>query len=206
MIRLDTPAGRVLKRFMDVVGAGLALIVSTPAFLLIAVAIRIETPGPVFFRQVRVGRGGREFRMWKFRSMARDAPTTGPSVTRSGDPRVTKVGRFLRRTKLDELPQFINVVRGEMSLVGPRPEVPEYVTLYSRRERAVLNARPGITDPASLAYLNEEELLSKVADPVGLYKETLMHDKLEMNLEYLRTATVLSDVRIVLRTFFVLFR
>ncbi len=200
MISLHTPAGRFLKRSVDVVAASLGLVLSSPIFLLVALAIRLDTPGSVFFRQVRVGRGGRPFRIWKFRSMTEGAHLQGPSITTRTDPRITRVGRVLRGTKLDELPQLINVVRGEMSLVGPRPEVPEYVALYTPEERSVLRARPGITDAATLAYLDEEALLSESHDPIGLYQKTIMHDKLAINLEYQRTATVTSDIAVVLRT------
>ncbi len=172
----------------------------TPLFLVVALLIKIDTPGPVFFRQVRVGKDGTHFSIWKFRSMVDQAESSGPGVTVQGDPRITRVGGFLRARKIDELPQLLNVLGGSMSLVGPRPELPRYVRLYSPEERAILESAPGITDPASLAYVNEEALLAAAADPRRHYEDVVMRQKLEVNLAYAREATVISDLGVILRT------
>ena len=188
------------KRAMDVLLSGGALLVLWPLFLLIAAAIKLDDPGPVFYRQVRVGRGGKPFRIFKFRSMVVDADKKGLTITVGRDSRITRVGAFLRRTKLDELAQLINVLRGEMSFVGPRPEVEEYVKLYTPQQRQVLLVRPGITDYASIAYRNENELLAGAADPRRMYIEEIMPAKLELNMKYLREISPLSDVKLILGT------
>src|SRR5260221_80666 len=149
----------MLKRACDIITSGVVLIVFFPLFLGVAIAIRIGSPGPVLYRVKRIGKGGREFRLYKFRSMVVDADKIGPGITTAQDNRITSVGRLLRRTKLDEFPQFLNVLVGDMSLVGPRPEDPRYVALYTAEQRHALDARPGITSPASVRYRNEEELL-----------------------------------------------
>src|SRR6185437_14653740 len=149
-----------MKRVVDVAVSVLALVLLWPLGLLIGAAVTLGDGGPAFFRQERVGRGGRTFRMWKFRTMIVGAERSGRHLTVGDDPRVTRVGAVLRRTKLDELPQLLNVLRGEMSLVGPRPEVPSYVAHFNEEQRKVLSVRPGITDPASIAFRNEEELIA----------------------------------------------
>ena len=190
----------VLKRAMDIVLSGGALLVLWPVLLIIALAIRLDDPGPVFYRQVRVGRGGRPFRIFKFRTMVVDAEKKGLAITVGRDSRITRVGAFLRKTKLDELAQLINVLRGEMSFVGPRPEVPRYVELYTPAQRQVLLVRPGITDYASIAYRNENDLLSGAADPERMYIEVIMPDKIELNMKYLREISPMADVRLILST------
>jgi len=190
------PAKRAFDLFWVVPG----LIALLPVFAAIAAAIKLTSPGPVFFVQTRVGRGGRPFRMLKFRSMTADAEQRGPQLTAHGDPRITPVGQFLRKTKLDELPQLLNVLRGEMSLVGPRPEVPRYVDLYTPQERRVLELTPGITDPASIAYRREEELLAAAADPEAAYVTAIMPHKIRINLEYASRATPLTDFLVVVAT------
>ena len=190
-----TPA----KRALDVVASLAGSLVLLPVFALIGAAIALDG-GPVFFRQVRVGLGGREFRIWKFRTMIVNADRAGPLLTAAGDTRITPVGRWLRRTKLDELPQLFNVVIGEMSLVGPRPEVARYVAMYTPQQRAVLNLVPGITDPASLHYVDESALLADSADAEQLYVNVLMPDKIRRNLDYAQHATVLSDLRVIMQT------
>lgn len=200
MIRIDTPVGRALKRSMDVAGSALGVVVLSPVLLALGVLIKLDSPGPVFFRQVRVGKGGAPFRIWKFRSMRSDAESAGPGITVGGDPRVTRIGRFLRATKLDELPQLFNVLRGEMSLVGPRPEIPAYVELYDAAQRSVLEARPGITDPASLHYRDEEAVLAAAEDPHSYYRDVVMREKISLNLAYRKEATVFSDLGLILRT------
>ena len=188
------------KRCFDVVASAAGVALLSPLFAVIATAIKLQDGGPVFFRQERVGLGGKTFRLWKFRSMSPDSRRDGPLLTRSGDPRITRVGLRLRKYKLDELPQLFNVIAGEMSLVGPRPEVERYVSRYDDHQRTVLNLVPGITDPASLEYRNEEEVLASVPDPEAHYVSVVMPRKIEMNLEYARTATFWSDLRVVART------
>lgn len=194
------PLQAALKRLMDVIGAGLGLIVLAPAFAVIAVLIKRDSPGPVFFRQERVGRHGKPFLIYKFRSMRADAPKLGGPLTVGGDPRITPIGAVLRRTKLDELPQLINVLRGEMSLVGPRPEVPKYVALYTSAQRQVLAVKPGITDLASIHYRSESELLAKAEDPERAYVHEILPHKLALNLEYIRRQSVALDLVIIVKT------
>jgi lipopolysaccharide/colanic/teichoic acid biosynthesis glycosyltransferase len=174
------------------------LVALSPLLAVIAAAIAVETGFPVLFRQRRVGRGGTDFYLLKFRSMA--SGTKGPSITRSGDSRITGVGRFLRRYKLDEIPQLWNVVRGEMDLIGPRPEVPHYVDLSDPLWKAVLMTRPGISDLATLVYRNEEEALAAVPDPERFYRETILPDKLALNLRYMRRRSPASDFRLLFWT------
>ncbi|HEY9515153.1 MAG TPA: sugar transferase [Gemmatimonadaceae bacterium] len=189
------------KRAMDVCGALLGFIVLAPLFALVGVAIAIAgRGGPVFFAQERVGRGGVSFRMWKFRTMVVDAEREGAQLTVGADPRITGVGRWLRHFKLDELPQLLNVLRGEMSLVGPRPEVPRYVALYTAKQRAVLELVPGITDPASIRYSDESTELACSDDPERLYVDEIMPEKIRLNLEYAERATPWSDAMVVLST------
>jgi lipopolysaccharide/colanic/teichoic acid biosynthesis glycosyltransferase len=189
------------KRVFDLLGASLALLLLSPLMLAIALAIKLDSRGPVFFRQQRVGRHGVPFGIHKFRSMAADAPQCGPALTVGDDPRVTRVGRWLRRTRLDELPQLIDVLAGHMSLVGPRPEVPQYVAQYpaALRERA-LSVRPGITDPSSLLYLDEAELLARAADPEREYIEVILPRKLQCAADYAAQANLRSDLGVLLRT------
>ena len=189
------------KRVMDVCGSLVGLIVLAPLFVLVGVAIAVDgRGGPVFFAQERVGRHGVGFRMWKFRTMAVDAERRGAQLTVGADPRITRVGRWLRRFKLDELPQLLNVLRGEMTLVGPRPEVPRYVALYTQAQRAVLRLVPGITDPASIRYRDEAAELARAADPERFYIDEIMPEKIRLNLEYAARATAWSDVLVVLST------
>ena len=188
------------KRAMDIAISAAALCVLWPVLLLIALAIVVDDPGPVFYRQVRVGRSGKPFRIFKFRTMVVDADKKGLSITVGRDSRITRVGALLRKTKLDELAQLLNVLCGQMSFVGPRPEVPRYVELYTPYQRQVLLVRPGITDYASIAYRNENDLLAGADDPERMYIETIMPDKIELNMKYLREISPLTDVRLMLRT------
>jgi len=188
------------KRTLDLFVACTGLIVVSPLFALLAVLIKVTSKGPVFYRQERVGRSGKLFRIAKFRSMYLHADRSGLLVTSAGDPRVTPVGRILRRLKLDELPQLWNVLKGEMSLVGPRPEVPCYVKSYSTSQRQVLTVRPGITDPVSILYRHEEKTLGEQADPERYYREVVMPDKLNLNLEYLNHISLSYDLSVLLRT------
>ena len=189
-----------LKRLMDIVVSGCALAVLWPVLLLIAIAIKIDDPGPVFYRQVRVGRGGKTFRIYKFRTMVVDADKKGLAITVGRDNRITRMGAFLRKTKLDQLAQLSNVFTGEMSFVGPRPEVPKYVDMYTPYQRQVLLVRPGITDYASIAYRNENDLLAGADDPEKMYIEKIMPDKIELNMKYLREISPLADIRLILST------
>ena len=190
----------IAKRVMDIAISAAALCVLWPVFLLIALAIVIDDPGPVFYRQVRVGRGGRPFRIFKFRTMVVDADKKGLSITVGRDSRITRVGALLRKTKLDELAQLINVFLGQMSFVGPRPEVPRYVALYTPVQRQVLLVRPGITDYASIAYRNENDLLAGADDPERMYIEEIMPAKIELNLRYLHEISPLCDVKLIFKT------
>ena len=188
------------KRLFDLAGAALGLILMLPLGLLICLCIKLADGGPVFYRQVRLGRFGRPFHIWKFRSMRVEAGRPGCSLTRGEDPRITRLGRILRRTKLDELPQLWNVLAGEMSFVGPRPEVPQYVEHYTPEQRQVLNCKPGITDLASLLFRNEEALLRGAADVEQFYLRYCLPKKIELNRQYMERAGVLQDLWIILRT------
>ena len=191
-----------IKRLFDVAWAGLGLIVLSPVLLLIAVRIKRAGDGPVFFRQQRIGQGGRPFWIWKFHTMVVGAEGQGPGITRSNDARITPPGRWLRRTKLDELPQLWNVLRGEMSLVGPRPEIPPYVARYTTAQRAVLRLQPGITDLATLEFRDEEERLAAAGDVESYYLEHCLPRKIELNQQYAQQSSLWRDTRIILQTLF----
>ena len=190
----------ILKRAMDVVISGGALLVLWPVLLLVALLIKIDDPGPVFYRQVRVGKDGKEFRIFKFRTMVVDADKKGLAITVGRDNRITRMGRFLRKTKLDELAQLLNVFIGDMSFVGPRPEVPKYVDMYTPYQRQVLLVRPGITDYASIAYRNENDMLAGAEDPERMYIDVIMPDKIELNMKYLSEISPLADIRLIFGT------
>ena len=195
-----SPSADGVRRALDVVVSGTLLLVTAPLLGVLALAVRATSPGPAFFRQARVGRDGRPFRLLKLRTMVVDAPTRGGVLTAPGDPRVTRVGAVLRRWKLDELPQLLNVLRGDMSLVGPRPEVPRYVAGYSPRQRAVLRVRPGITDPASLVYVDEAAVLARFDDCERAYVEVVLPAKLALSLDYIERRTLFSDLGILALT------
>jgi lipopolysaccharide/colanic/teichoic acid biosynthesis glycosyltransferase len=188
------------KRLFDLFWSTLGLLVLWPLFLIIAILIKLDDGGPVFYRQERVGYRGRPFKIWKFRTMIVNAEKVGKPLTVGRDPRITRVGYWLRKFKLDELPQLINVFLGEMSLVGPRPEVPKYVALYNAEQKRVLNLMPGITDPASIKFKDESELLAQASDPEKFYIEKIMPEKIRLNLEYAERATLWSDFLVILRT------
>jgi lipopolysaccharide/colanic/teichoic acid biosynthesis glycosyltransferase len=194
------------KRAFDLLGASLGLLLLSPLLLAIAVAIKLDSRGPVLFRQQRVGRHGVPFDIHKFRTMVADAAQRGPALTVGADARITRSGRWLRRLRLDELPQLFDVLAGHMSLVGPRPEVPHYVAHYppALRERA-LSVRPGLTDPASLLYLDEDELLARAADPEREYIEVILPRKLQCAADYAARASLRSDLGVLLHTLRVLF-
>lgn len=197
---------RAGKRFFDIAFSVLGLAICTPLFVLIGLAIKLDDGRRVFFCQERIGRYGKPFLMWKFRSMVENAPTLGGELTVGRDPRITRVGYRLRQTKLDELPQLINVLAGQMSFVGPRPEVARYVALYNPEQRKVLELVPGITDPASVVYRNESDLLASSPAPEQLYVERIMPDKIRINIEYASGATAWSDLRVIALTFARLFQ
>ncbi len=193
------------KRLFDITLAGLALLLLAPLLLLLALWIKLDSTGPALFRQERVGRGGRLFRIRKLRTMAHDPSHAGPGITVGQDERITRAGHFLRRSKLDELPQLLDVLQGHMSLVGPRPELPQYVALYPTALRdKILSVRPGITDLASIEYRDEGELLAKAVDPEREYREVVLPAKLKLSARYVEEAGTLSDLRILLRTLLLL--
>ena len=187
-----------MKRIFDIVASGFGLLVMSPVFLILAIWIKLDSKGPVFYRQVRVGRKNRDFRIFKFRSMRVGADKMGLITVGGHDPRVTRSGYFIRKYKLDEFPQLINVFIGDMSLVGPRPEVRKYVDLYTSEQMQVLDVRPGVTSLASIRYRNENELLEKVEDSDQYYINVVMQDKLAIDLEYIRNVSFGYDIRLVL--------
>ena len=192
------------KRAFDVAVATLGLIVTAPVWVAASIAVLVDSGLPIFYKAQRVGRGGHTFEMLKFRTM-RVLPGGGPAITGAGDPRVTRVGRLLRRWKVDELPQLINVLKGDMSLVGPRPEDPGYVALYDQEQRKVLEVRPGMTSPAALWYRDEESLLTDPASLERVYREEIMPAKLQMDLDYIEHRSFGGDVAILLRSLSALF-
>ena len=192
------------KRALDCVASTVGLIVLGPFLLVLGLAIRLTSRGPALFGHLRVGRGGKLFHTWKFRSMIAGADKLGPSVTASDDPRITGFGRFLRKWKLDELPQLWNVLRGDMSLVGPRPEVPSYVAHFNEEQRKVLSVRPGITDPASIAFRNEEELIASAGTQKHYYQNVILPAKLQLSLAYIDRLCLKTDLLLILQTVSVL--
>jgi lipopolysaccharide/colanic/teichoic acid biosynthesis glycosyltransferase len=192
---------RLSKRTLDIIASFFGLLLLAPVFLAIGIWILLEDGAPIFFRQERVGRGGSTFRVLKFRSMrSLPAGAEGLLLTVGRDPRITRSGQWIRRTKLDELPQLWNVLVGEMSLVGPRPEVPRYVARYTPEQRQILDYAPGVTDPASLEFGNESELMAGASDPEVFYLEEILPRKLAVSLKYARNATLCSDLVVILKT------
>ncbi len=193
-----------MKRFFDIIASVLGLVVLSPLLLILAVWIKLDSEGPVFYRQVRVGYKNKDFRIFKFRSM-RVGADKGSLVTIGGhDPRITRSGYFIRKFKLDELPQLINVFAGDMSLVGPRPEVRHYVDYWTEKQMHVLDVRPGITDPASIKFRNENELMEMAEDPERYYIEVIMQEKIKLYLEYVEKQSFLYDFGLILKTFWVI--
>ena len=193
-----------MKRLFDIVESGLGLIILSPLFIILAIWIKLDSKGPVFYRQVRVGYKNKDFRIFKFRSM-RVGADKGSLVTIGGrDPRVTKSGYWIRKFKLDELPQLINVFIGDMSLVGPRPEVRHYVDYWTPEQMHVLDVRPGITDPASIKFRNENELMEKAEDPEKYYIEVIMQEKIKLYLEYVEKHSFWYDLSLIFKTFWVI--
>ena len=193
-----------MKRIFDILASGFGLLVLSPVFLIMAIWIKLDSNGPVFYRQVRVGRHNKDFRIFKFRSM-RVGSDKGSLVTIGGrDPRITRSGYFIRKFKLDELPQLINVFIGDMSLVGPRPEVRHYVDYWTEEQMHVLDVRPGITDPASIKFRNENELLETAEDPEKYYIEVIMQEKIKLYLEYVEKTSFWYDIKLIFKTFWVI--
>ncbi len=196
----------MLKRTFDILASAAGLLLLSPLFLVVALWIKCDSCGPVFYRQTRVGRGNRNFRLFKFRSMYVDSDKKGLLTVGGRDSRVTKSGYFIRKYKIDELPQLINVFTGDMSFVGPRPEVRRYVDLYTAEQLHVLDVRPGITDRASVKYRNENDLLAMAEDPEEYYVRVIMPDKLAMNLGYVAHHSLWSDIGIIFFTFAAIWR
>lgn len=190
----------ILKRIFDFTCSLIGLIILSPFFLIIAIAIKVDSKGPVFFKQKRIGKNGNPFEIYKFRTMVVDAESLGKQITVGEDPRITRVGSFLRKYKLDEFPQLINVLIGDMSLVGPRPEVPRYVEIYNDVQRKVLLVKPGITDYASIEFRNENDILGKSNNPEEEYIKTIMPTKLDLNLKYIDEMSFSHDIKLIFKT------
>ena len=190
----------LMKRLFDVIASSAGLVVLLPVLAVLAIVLKLESTGPVFYRGLRAGRYGKPFRIFKFRTMVVNADKIGGPTSSADDPRITRVGNFLRRYKLDELPQLINVLKGEMSLVGPRPEVVQEVLLYTEEEKRLLEVRPGITDWASIRFRNEGEILRGSTDPHQAYREKIRPEKIRLGLEYVRSHSFMTDCKIILIT------
>lgn len=190
----------MIKRTIDITAAAIGLVTLSPLLFMAAALVRLSSPGPVLFRQQRLGMGFRPFTIYKFRTMVVDAPARGAAITCGDDPRITPVGRFLRKTKLDELPQLFNVLVGDMSLVGPRPEVPRYVEMFREDFAEILSMRPGITDLASITYRHEADILGRAADPQAEYVGRILPDKIRLAKEYRRRSSVFFDLFLIVRT------
>ena len=190
----------MLKRLFDILASSLGLLLLGPLFLCLSIAVKVDSSGPVFYRQIRIGRNQRSFSLFKFRSMAIGSDAKGLLTVGGRDSRITRVGYFIRKYKLDELPQLMNVLKGDMSLVGPRPEVARYVAMYSADQLRVLSVRPGITDYASIKYFSENDMLAASANPEKTYIEEIMPAKLKINLDYIDNRTMFTDIKIVLLT------
>ncbi|NES23404.1 MAG: sugar transferase [Symploca sp. SIO3E6] len=194
------------KRTFDLFFALIGLIILAPLFLVVSIWIKLDSPGPVFFRQTRIGQFEEKFQIYKFRTMVVHAEKIGKLITVGEDNRITRSGKFLRKFKLDELPQLINVLKGDMSFVGYRPEVPKYVNLYTPEQREIFEIRPGVTDLASIKFRNESDLLATAKDPEDLYISSIMPQKLELNRQYLTKKSLLFDILIILQTFLAIFK
>lgn len=189
-----------MKRLFDIISCTIAAIVLLPFELVIALCIVCGSKGGVFYKQIRVGKDNKDFKLLKFRTMRPNADKQGLLITVGEDQRITKIGHFLRKYKIDELPQLLNIIKGDMSVVGPRPEVRRYVDLYDERQRRVLTVRPGLTDYASIEYISESELLAQSSDPEKTYIEEIMPAKLELNLKYIERQSVGEDIKLIFRT------
>ncbi len=191
---------RAVKRIFDFIASLIGVIIISPILIVVAICIKLDSKGNILFLQKRVGKNGEPFYIYKFRTMVTDAEKLGAQITVGKDSRITKVGAVLRKYKIDELPQLFNVLKGDMSLVGPRPEVPKYVELYTEEERKVLEVRPGITDLASLRYRDENDILAKVENPEEYYINVIMKDKLKLNLEYIEKSNIIFDIYLIIKT------
>jgi len=190
----------MLKRIFDILSSLLVLLVLLPIFVLISIAILLDSKGKIFYKQIRVGKNQKEFNLLKFRTMNSGSDKKGQLTVGTNDSRITKIGSVLRKYKLDEFPQLINVIKGEMSIVGPRPEVPKYVNLYSEEQLKVLSVRPGLTDLASIEFINENEILGKSDNPEKEYIENIMPQKLSLNLKYIENQSFIGDFKLIFRT------
>ena len=195
-----------MKRVFDLIVSSLGLLILSPLLLVLAIWVKCDSPGPIFYRQLRVGRGNQDFWLFKFRSMQVEADKTGLITIGGHDPRVTRSGYYIRKYKLDELPQLINVFRGDMSLVGPRPEVCKYVDLYTEEQRKVLSVRPGITDSASIEYVDENTILGQADDADKAYVELIMPDKIRYNMKYINNRSLKEYFKIIFLTFWSIVR
>jgi len=191
----------MMKRLCDIVLSAVGLLCLSPLLLVVALWVKVDSAGPIFYRQLRVGRYNKDFRIYKFRSMYTDSDKRGLITIGGHDPRVTRAGYYIRKLKLDELPQLINVFVGDMSFVGPRPEVRKYVDMYTPEQLHVLDVRPGITDAASIKYRNENDILARQANPERYYIDVVMQDKLRINLEYVAHNSLLEDLKLIFETF-----
>ena len=194
----------MIQRLLDIIFALITVMLTAPLFLALVIGIKLTSPGPAFYRGLRVGKNGQKFKIFKFRTMVINADKIGGPSTSDDDPRITKVGNFIRKYKLDELAQLMNVLKGEMSIVGPRPEVPQEVDLYTAEERRLLEVRPGITDYASIRFHNEGEILKGAADPHQAYLKLIRPDKIRLGLEYVKNRTLTNYFKIIYLTFRVL--
>jgi len=193
----------MMKHFFDILFSCLGLLILSPLFFLVSIIIKLDSKGPVFFMQKRIGRNFREFKIYKFRTMVIDAEKKGPRITANGDDRITRTGKYLRKYKIDELPQLINILKGDMSFVGPRPEVGKYVKLFKSDYKELLKIRPGITDPASIKYSNEEDVLALSQDFEENYIKNILPTKIKLSLEYINGHNnVFTDLRLILKTVF----
>lgn len=190
----------MLKRSFDIISSLLGLILLIPIFIVVSILIKVDSRGPIFFSQERIGKDFKPFRIFKFRTMIQT--NNGPLITTTNDLRITRIGKYLRRYKIDELPQLFNVLKGDMSLVGPRPEVKRYVDLFESDYRKILTIRPGITDPASIRYSNEEALLSQSPEYEKFYIERILPEKLSLSIEYVKNNNIITDIIIILKTIF----
>lgn len=190
----------IIKRTFDIISSTIGLIILSPIFILISLCIKLDSKGTIFFKQVRVGKNKKIFKIYKFRTMVTDAEKIGKQITVGNDCRITKVGKFIRKYKIDELPQLINVLKGEMSLVGPRPEVPRYVELYDKYQEQILLVQPGITDYASIEFRNENDILGKSSNPEETYIKDIMPTKIELNLKYIKNISLYEDFKLIIKT------
>lgn len=191
-----------MKRLFDITASFFGILILSPLFIFISLWVGLSSKGGVFYKQIRVGKNNKDFKLYKFRSMRVNSDKQGLLTVGSKDSRITKAGYFIRKYKIDELPQLINVLKGDMSFVGPRPEVRRYVDLYSEEQMKVLSVRPGITDPASIKYRNENDILSSASNPEQYYIQHIMPDKLKINIDYINTQTFFKDIKIIFQTIF----